>query len=216
MEISPTTVFRKTERGTEELKTRAHGLTPRLRQLLILVDGRRDVAEIARVLPQPGLDAQMAQLASDGFIASAAKAAAGGGVDAPQAPSERASLPQPRFENTGTNTGTRSSRASAGSTPADTATAKTPAVPGDRPAAAHATVPPAPSAPAEDLRTLRRRVTQALLEIVGPNGDDFAIRIERAASVGDLRAMVPALLSIVEAIGGRRGVDRFLERCGPI
>ena len=86
-------------------------------------------------------------------------------------------------------------------------------VPDDEPsvrAAAPAT------ATVEDLGVLRARVTRALLDTIGPNGDDFAIRIERARSVDELRTLLPAILSVVEACGGRAGVDGFLQRGGAI
>ena len=161
-EMSTREVLQKTRKGTEELRTRLHGLGPRLRQLLILIDGKRDVAELARMLPTPDLAEQLVQLESGGFVARP--------LDAPP-------------------------------------------LPDDEPAA-RAVAPAA--APAEDLGALRARVTRALLDTIGPNGDDFAMRIERARSVDELRALLPAVLSIVEACGGRTGVDSFLQRCGAI
>lgn len=226
MEISPTTIFHKTERGTEELKTRRNGLTPRLRQLLILFDGRRDVAEIARVLPQAEFDERVALLANDGYIAATpAPTAAATTAESTKATTRTESPTAPM--GSGANpqrTPVASSWAEADSAAAPaTSTSTSTAVLERPPAAAAPRTPltqPAKSnprpGPAEDLRALRTRVTRALLDIVGPSGDDFAIRIERTGSVGELRALVPALLSVVEAIGGRRGVDRFLERCGPL
>lgn len=171
METSTHVVYQKTGKGVDELKTRRHGLGPRLRQLLILVDGKREVAELARMMPAGELAEQLAQLESGGFVAL---------------PHEGAS-PEP------------------GEAPAH---GGSPAPPQDA---------PAQLAPAgEDLRVLRARVTRALLDTIGPNGDDFAIRLERARSVEELRALLPAVLSVVEACGGRVGVDGFLQRCGAI
>ena len=161
-EMSTQDVLQKTGKSTEELRTRRHGLSPRLRQLLILIDGKRDVAELARMLPAPDLAEQLVQLESGGFVARP--------IDAPP-------------------------------------------VSDDEPAAGAAT--PA-AAPVEDLGALRARVTRALLDTIGPNGDDFAIRIERTRSVDELRSLLPAVLSVVEACGGRAGVDGFLQRCGAI
>jgi hypothetical protein len=41
------TIYRKTDLGRAEIETRALRLPPRLRTVLILVDGKRSLAEIA-------------------------------------------------------------------------------------------------------------------------------------------------------------------------
>lgn len=60
-------LYRKTDKGAAEIATRSHRLPPRLRQLLILVDGRRDDAELRRLV-HPGCDEALHALAADGFI----------------------------------------------------------------------------------------------------------------------------------------------------
>ena len=157
-EMSTREVLQKTRKGTEELRTRLHGLGPRLRQLLILIDGKRDTAELARLLPGPEFAQQLARLGHDGFV-------------------------------------TRPADAPIGPDPARV-------------------VQPAPAV--EDLRTLSARVTRALLDTMGPNGDDIAIRVERARSIDELRSLLPAVLSVIEACAGRAGVDGFLPRCGAV
>ncbi len=151
METTTREVLRKTGKGADELRSRRHGLGPRLRQLLILIDGRREVAELARMLPGPDLAGQLERLERDGFVARS------------------------------------------------------------EPASATAT---APAAVPEDLRTLCARVTRALHDTIGPHGDDFALRIERVRTIDELRELLPAVLSIVEACNGRAGIDGFLRRCG--
>lgn len=68
MSRAPGTVFRKTDLGVDELKSRAHGLDPRARQLLILIDGRRSLEELARMCPPDHLDAYLRLLDAGGFI----------------------------------------------------------------------------------------------------------------------------------------------------
>ncbi len=60
-------IYRKTLKGLTEIDTRAQRLNPRLRSLLILVDGKRDVAAIRALVQQPTEDALEA-LAHQGFI----------------------------------------------------------------------------------------------------------------------------------------------------
>lgn len=79
------TVYRKTAKGQAEIDTRAHRLVPRLRTALILVDGKRGDAELAKLIfaePQQTLQT----LLDDGFIE-----VAGSVVDVPVRPA----APQP-------------------------------------------------------------------------------------------------------------------------
>jgi hypothetical protein len=70
-------VYRKTAKGLAEIETRAFGLSPRLRQALILFDGLRTEAELDKlILADPFVP--LGALLADGFI-EVARAA----VDAP-------------------------------------------------------------------------------------------------------------------------------------
>lgn len=73
-------VFRKSAKGQEAFVSRQSGLAPRLRSLLILVDGKRPVAELAKLSSAAGdLEQLLVQLAADGLIepVSGAKPAPG-------------------------------------------------------------------------------------------------------------------------------------------
>ncbi|WP_119354875.1 hypothetical protein [Azohydromonas sediminis] len=89
------TVYRKTAKGQAEIATRTHHLPPRLRQALILVDGKRSDDELRRMLPQG--DEALRALIDDGFVepvgvtavpvaAAGAPAAASAAAPKPQAP----------------------------------------------------------------------------------------------------------------------------------
>jgi hypothetical protein len=82
-------IYRKTAKGQTEIETRAHRLAPRLRSLLIMVDGKRSDADFAQLLPQAA-DA-LAALVEDGFIAEQARSAAS--APAPAAPAPASSAP---------------------------------------------------------------------------------------------------------------------------
>lgn len=69
------TVYRKTAKGQQEIETRAHGLLPRLRTALILVDGRRDDDALRKLMPGDP-DATIKALLDEGFIEATAVAAA--------------------------------------------------------------------------------------------------------------------------------------------
>lgn len=62
-----TTIFRKTEKGTNEIATRANRLVPRLRTALILVDGTRDQVELGKLIAQNPTET-LEELLSLGYI----------------------------------------------------------------------------------------------------------------------------------------------------
>jgi hypothetical protein len=84
-----TTVYRKTPKGTQEIETRAHRLSPRLRSVLILVDGRRSDDELRTLVPL-GFDEALRSLLDDGFIDAIA------GTAAPRSPPSPPAGPAPR------------------------------------------------------------------------------------------------------------------------
>lgn len=61
------TIFRKTAKGVHEIETREFRLSPRVRNALILIDGRRDVVALQALIPQQ-VDATLEQLFEQGFI----------------------------------------------------------------------------------------------------------------------------------------------------
>ncbi len=66
--ISLATVYCKTEAGLDEMQRRTAGLNPRVRQLLILVDGKRSVAELNRMIGAPDADEFFSLLELKGLI----------------------------------------------------------------------------------------------------------------------------------------------------
>lgn len=68
--MDPTVVYVKTKAGQEEIAQRKHKLAPRLRTLLIMVDGRTTLAEHTQKAKAFGdAQAMLAELASLGLIA---------------------------------------------------------------------------------------------------------------------------------------------------
>lgn len=61
--LSMSTIYRKTAKGQAEIETRAMRLPPKLRMLLIVVDGKRSVADLAPLVggdPMPLLETLLA------------------------------------------------------------------------------------------------------------------------------------------------------------
>jgi hypothetical protein len=61
------TLYRKTAKGQTEIETRVHRLLPRLRTALILVDGKRNEAELRKLVPADA-DEALRTLLADAFI----------------------------------------------------------------------------------------------------------------------------------------------------
>lgn len=89
------TVFTKTDAGREALTSRPPALGPRLRSLLIMVDGKRRVEEFNQLLGGDGAVALLEQLEQQGWIEApraAAPAAVAAPASAPQAASGAAAV----------------------------------------------------------------------------------------------------------------------------
>jgi hypothetical protein len=62
-------IYRKSDKGTEAITTRGHGVGGKLRMLLILVDGKKSVEELIRLAVGMGESAQLLQqLKTEGLI----------------------------------------------------------------------------------------------------------------------------------------------------
>jgi len=79
--VSPDSVLSKTHKGAQEIATRQNKLDPRLRALLIMVNGKATAAELAEKFGHADIAPMLEQLAAQGLIqeTGAAAPAAGGG-----------------------------------------------------------------------------------------------------------------------------------------
>lgn len=69
--MDPSLVLRKTEKGQGELKTRTHKLSPAMRMMLILVDGRTDVGGLHKKVPSlKEMEECLVALLKEGFISA--------------------------------------------------------------------------------------------------------------------------------------------------
>lgn len=80
-------IFAKTQKGQDEIATKAGGLSPRVRRVLIFVDGKRTVEELRGMLQSDDLQHTLGMLEEDGFIeVSGITDATGKAAAAPQTP----------------------------------------------------------------------------------------------------------------------------------
>ena len=76
-------VWVKTAKGKDEVERKTYGLAFKLRQALIMVDGKRDLAALQGILPPETVPDTIAELLKDGFIGAVE-------VQAPPAPASAA------------------------------------------------------------------------------------------------------------------------------
>ena len=78
-------IYRKTDKGRQEVVERASGLAPQARRLLILIDGRRDGHELS-VYVRPGeLESALGRLLDERLVEAVAETGAGRVARAPAA-----------------------------------------------------------------------------------------------------------------------------------
>ena len=161
-------VYHKSEKGSEAIATRQHGLAPKLRSMLIMVDGKRGFDELAKVAQMLGDTEQLlGQLLDQGFIepvaGSAPVADKHSGPAAETAPAPLTSAPAPL----------------------------------------------APAAAAISLRDAQRFVSHRLTDLLGPNAEEFCLRIEGARNVHDFRVAVTRAEGMIRQFRGANTAAEF-------
>jgi hypothetical protein len=70
----------------------------------------------------------------------------------------------------------------------------------------------APAAPAgDDLSTTRRFMNQTLREIFGPDADQLSLKVDKALTVADLRAIAEKHRDLIASVGGRRKAEAYWQ-----
>ena len=196
---SQATVYYKTGAGLEEMQSRQAGLNPRVRQLLILIDGKRNVLELQKLMAFAELEEFVSLLELKGLIAQEVQAGADAGAvqGVPNAPG----------------------LASAGRAPASPSMSQPaiatagPELSGADTDVALVSASPVPAPVIEDqVMRDRQNLASLLADAVGPMSDEICTRIRRAERPGELSELFVASLTIVELMSGRKAADRFVEK----
>jgi len=185
-----TKVFDKTEKGREEIATRKYHLSPRVRSLLVMIDGKQSADELLKKVAGIGLNEQaIVDLLQDGFIKETAASAAA-----------VAAIPI---------IATASSTEIGPDIPA-------PAVPG---AGSPATVPvssPASQALLPEGQTqfeaIYRFYNETIKSTIGLRGYALQLKVEKAASIEDFRLLRKPYLEAVEKAKGQEMARSLRDR----
>ena len=170
-----TTIFDKTEKGREEITTRKYQLAPRLRTLLVMIDGKQRADELLQKVGGLGLNQEsIGELLENGFIHVIAAPA--------PAPVNEAVTPQP---------------------------ASIPELPSQNAALA---------SNANQFQALYQFYTETIKSTIGLRGYALQLKVEKAASVADLRELrQPYLEAVLKAKGNemtrslRSRLDQLLD-----
>ena len=199
--MSEARVYGKTEAGVEEIQQRQAGLNARVRQLLILIDGKRSVSELGRMMAVAELEEFLALLELKGLITVRR-------TDGVSAPSNSYDREESVFrsptslgeQDKYSNVVERESRQ--GGTEVAFA-----------PQASNSSA--GLSARAENparLKADRANLSKLLQQTVGPMSNDLCIRVERATRPAELAELFVASLTVVELMSGRKAADKFVEK----
>ena len=208
------TVFDKTAQGRDEIATRAHHLAPRLRTLLLLVDGKRDTTELMDKVGGLRLDEKaLVELLESGFIEVASALGE-------QAPPDQADTTAPA--DTGPMPAEPATLAPAAETSATTANQTIPAPAPMAAAASPAALAAAPAVPAADnpalptgvavqgilregetqFQALYNFFNETIRSAIGLRGYGMQLKVERAGTIDDFRALrQPYLDAVLKAKG---------------
>ena len=182
------TLLVKTDKGRDAMARRAPELGPRLRSMLILVDGKRNAAELDKLgAGLGGGAALLEQLLAQGWIA-------------PHDPNG------PSFQNT--------APLADGQPPV--APAPAPAEVPTPPAAPPAPVAAPPSAaPVLPFVDARRLVVRFINDAAGPMGELTAIKVESCKTASELQALLPRVREALQNYRGAATVQRFDQEIVP-
>lgn len=178
--LDKSATYHKTPKGAEAIATRDRGLSPRLRSMLILVDGRRGFDELARIAQALGDPEQLlARLEAEGLIET--------GPPRAGPPSQ----PAPLFDS---GWGALSGPAPLNSEPVPLASAPAPL---------------GPTELAVPLAQAQRFAIDRLKDLLGPAADDLCGRIEAAGSAHEFRAAVRRTETVLRAVVGPELATQF-------
>lgn len=162
------TIFHKTQAGSEEIASRARGLSARLRRCLILIDGKRTLGELKTVLSSDNVEDMLAELISEGYIEGNAP------IPVLEAPSAETEFSDPEF---------------------DSPSSITPALAAERRRLSF-----------EERRHRGVRIVQDLL---GPMGEDIAVKIERCQDEASLNVQLEKAYGYIKELRNKTAADKF-------
>lgn len=189
-----TCIYDKTDKGREEIATRKYQVPAKLRTLLVMIDGRHSLASLLKNFAVLGLSNEHVDtLEQQGFIALIAGAPE---EDKDEKTSPAARLPASARARMLARTAARHERL-AGEAPASQPPAEEPAP-----------VAEAPADAAKRFQALYQFFNHTIKSTIGMRGLSLQLKVEKAASVDDFRAL---RLAYLQAVLKAKGPDAARE-----
>jgi hypothetical protein len=188
--MSVAAIYRKTAAGERELMQLAQGLTPRLRSMLLLIDGRRTRLDLARAFPELALSPEpLERLAELGLVER---------IPDGHIAARVVSL---------TDFRARRQRALQRTGAVATASAERAGV------VFAAEIPPPPQ---PELNLQREAVTSFLIEELGVSAASIEARLRHCATAADLERLIDEIEEMLTRIAEPRLATLFAERFGSL
>lgn len=231
-------IYVKTPKGIEEVERKAHGLALKPRQMLIMIDGKRDEAALKGIFPPEMVGPILQELISGGFVRELEleppAAAALPKVDSLQVQKE--AFTAALYEVIGPDADNFTAKVDAAKSSAELGQAATKCeevvakIGGRKKAEGFArklreagiefasllaagapsqTPAAAPAVAKPDLSAAREVITVALMDAIGPDADQFTGKVDAAASFQDLAILGKKFSDIVAGVGGKKKAADF-------
>jgi hypothetical protein len=192
------TVFDKTDKGRDEIATRATRLATRLRTLLLLVDGRRNTTELMASVGGLGLDEKaLVELLEGGFIQVSGIGALQVATALPQSPLDITPQDTEAAQDMTTATLAPSREADAAVLPS-----ADPEAPALHPELAEAAALGILREGETQFQAIYNFFNETIRSAIGLRGYALQLRVERAATVTELRALRQSYLDAVHKAKG--------------
>lgn len=180
-------IYQKTAKGTLEIANRALGISARLRRCLILVDGKKTTDELQAILSADALSDLLLELELAGLIGLSTP------MPAATANNDDAVLKSLFASDTQINNGGGGSPESSGFI---------------------ATRPATQTSPQTARRALsfaerKQRGSRLAQDLLGPMGEDIAVKIEKADSEATLNAYLERVSGYVQQLRSKAVAEKF-------
>jgi hypothetical protein len=173
------TIFHKTQTGSEEIASRAHGLSARLRRCLILIDGKRTLADLKTVLSSDNVYEMLAELLAEGLIEGDSESRPSGNIAGnPPIPVLQMQAASDFLD-----------------TEVDSPSSITPAQ-----AAARRPL---------SMPERRHRGVRIVQDVLGPMGEDIAVKMERCQDDASLNVQLEKAYLYIKELRSKAAADKF-------
>ena len=206
-------IYRKTDKGRDEIATRANKLGLRERTMLIMVDDKTSRAGLLAKNSHPTSEGILDDLLAGGYIEIVGGTVTAASAPPPSAPAPVQAAPAPApVQAPAAPAPVQAAPAAAAAPGAAAPSAAPPSLPGAAAAGSSLDLDSAaPAAPPVEvsMQSASRYACRALVTLLGPGADDLTALIEKCKTVEELTARLEKCRDVVQGMSGRRKAEEF-------